>query len=74
VLFMKDKKEKSLKKKIPAIKKARVPPSVRAVDQLEKERIREEKERIKAEKLNKKQMEKHGGLLETQEGDKEKKE
>jgi len=50
-----------------------VPPSVRAIDQLEKERIREEKERIKAEKLNKKQMEKHGGLLETQEGDKERK-
>jgi len=60
-------------KKVPAIKKARVPPSVRAIDQLEKERIREEKERIKAEKLNKKQMEKHGGLLETQEGDKERK-
>jgi len=62
-------------KKIPAIKKARVPPSVRAIEQLEKERIKEEKERIKAEKMAKKTEGKHtgSGLIETQEGDKERK-
>jgi len=48
-------------KKIPGIKKGRVPPSVRAAEQLEKERIKEEKERIKAEKMAKKYGEKHTG-------------
>jgi len=49
------------KQKIPGIKKGRVPPSVRAAEQLEKERIKEEKERIKAEKMAKKYGEKHTG-------------
>jgi len=48
---------------------------VRAIEQLEKERIKEEKERIKAEKMAKKTEGKHtgSGLIETQEGDKERK-
>jgi len=57
---------KPAKKKIPPIKKFRVPPSQRVLEQLEKERIkeerefekeriREEKERVKAEKMVKKQ-------------------
>uniref|UniRef100_A0A6B2LAC8 RING-type domain-containing protein n=1 Tax=Arcella intermedia TaxID=1963864 RepID=A0A6B2LAC8_9EUKA len=41
-------------KKIGAVKKPRIPPSVRAVEQLEKEKIKEEKELKKAEKLAKK--------------------
>jgi len=49
-------------KKLSAVKKARVPPSLRALEQLEKERIKEEKERIKAEKMAKKYIEKHGSL------------
>jgi len=47
-------------KKVPGIKKGRVPPSLRAAEQLEKERVKEEKERIKAEKMAKKYGEKHG--------------
>jgi len=50
------------KKKVPPVKKGRVPPAVRAAEQLEKERIKEEKERIKAEKMTKKYVEKHGAL------------
>jgi len=62
-VFYEQKDRESAQKKVPAIKKGRVPPSVRALEQLEKERIKEEKERIKAEKMMKKQMEKHGGVL-----------
>jgi len=58
-----ERQDRELKqKKIPPIKKARVPPSLRAAEQLEKERIKEEKERIKAEKMTKKYVEKHGAL------------
>jgi len=53
---------------------------VKAIEQLEKERIREEKERIreekertKAEKLTKKPGEKHGIIIETNEGEKKNK-
>jgi len=65
VLYERKTREAS-QKKIPPIKKFRVPPSQRVLEQLEKERIkeekeiekeriREEKERVKAEKMVKKQ-------------------
>jgi len=62
---MKGKIVKPIKKKIPPIKKFRLPPSQKVLEQLErerikeekeleKERIKEEKERAKAEKMIKK--------------------
>jgi len=54
------------------IKKGRVPPSLRAAEQLEKERVKEEKERIKAEKMAKKYGEKHGPQDPTEKSDIEK--
>jgi small GTP-binding protein len=61
VIYERQDREQKQKKIFP-IKKARVPPSLRAAEQLEKERIKEEKERIKAEKMTKKYVEKHGAL------------
>jgi len=54
VIYEKKWSRNKTKKKLSAVKKERVPPSLRAIEQLEKERIKEEKERIKAEKMAKK--------------------
>jgi len=62
VFFMNEKNANKNKKKVHGIKKGRIPPSLRAAEQLEKERIKEEKERIKAEKMAKKYGEKHGNV------------
>jgi len=50
-------------KKIHGIKKGRIPPSLRAAEQLEKERVKEEREIIKAEKMAKKYCEFHCHLV-----------
>jgi len=58
VIYEREEREQNQRKQS-ALKKPRVPPAIRAAEQLEKERIREEKEKVKAEKIAKKSGEKH---------------